>query len=63
MVYRDNGKGIKSSILDRIFDYRFSTTGGGGLGMCHIKDIVQNMNGNIIVNNQLDKGVEFKISF
>ena len=63
MIYRDNGKGIKSSILDRIFDYRFSTTGGGGLGMCHIKDIVQNMNGNIIVNNQLDKGVEFKISF
>lgn len=63
MVYRDNGKGIKSNILDRIFDYRFSTTGGGGLGMCHIKDIIQSMNGNIIVNNQLDKGVEFKISF
>ena len=63
LIYRDNGNGISDDILKHIFDYRFSTTGGGGLGMCHIKDIVQKMNGKIIVNNKLKKGVEFKISF
>lgn len=40
LIYRDNGNGISDDILKHIFDYRFSTTGGGGLGMCHIKDIV-----------------------
>ncbi len=53
LIYRDNGNGISDDILKHIFDYRFSTTGGGGLGMCHIKDIVQKMNGKIIVNNKL----------
>lgn len=63
LIYRDNGDGISDAILEHIFEYRFSTTGGGGLGMCHIKDILQNMNGMIEVNNKLAKGVEFKISF
>ncbi len=63
LIYRDNGDGISDAILEHIFEYRFSTTGGGGLGMCHIKDILQNMNGMIEVNNKLVKGVEFKISF
>lgn len=63
LIYRDNGNGISDDVLEHIFDYRFSTTGGGGLGMCHIKDILQNMNGIIDINNKLTIGVEFKISF
>lgn len=63
MIYRDNGDGISDEVLNQIFEYRFSTTGGGGLGMCHIRDILQKMNGKVEVNNKLAKGVEFKISF
>lgn len=60
--YIDDGHGIEPSILPHIFDYRFSTTDGGGLGLYYIKEIIGKMGGGIEVNNIKSKGVEFIIT-
>jgi len=57
---RDNGDGIKDIDLDKIFDFGFSTRGGPGIGLYHVRKILKKY-GNISVNNRLDKGVEFII--
>ena len=59
----DDGDGILNEILPHIFDYRFSTTGGGGIGLYYAKEIVSKMKGTIIVDNKKSSGVEFIISF
>lgn len=58
----DDGKGISSEILPKIFDYRFTTTGGGGLGLYHVNNICEKNNIKIQVENQ-DKGVKFIFIF
>lgn len=63
LKYRDYAEGISDDILPRIFDYRFSTTSGGGLGLFHTKDILTKMGASIEVNNKVPQGVEFIISF
>ena len=63
LKYEDDGDGISDSILPHIFDYRFSSTGGGGLGLYHIKEICRRMNVEIKVDNHKTKGVEFVFSF
>lgn len=60
--FQDNGKGIANDILPRIFEYRFTTTSGGGLGLFHVKEIVDKLKWGIEVNNKLDKGVDFIIT-
>ena len=59
----DDGDGIQDEILPHIFDYRFSTTGGGGIGLYYVKEIVSKMRGKIVVDNKKSTGVEFIISF
>lgn len=63
MHFLDDGHGIDAEILPRIFDYRFSTTNGGGLGLYYAKEIIRKMNGTISVTNNKNRGVEFIISF
>ena len=58
----DDGKGISSEILPKIFDYRFTTTGGGGLGLYHVNNICEKNSIKIQVENQ-DKGVKFIFTF
>jgi signal transduction histidine kinase len=36
---------------------------GSGIGLYHVKEIIESLNGTIKVNNKLSKGVEFLISF
>ncbi len=55
---RDDGRGIKDQYLEKIFDYGFSTRGGSGIGLYHVKKIMKKY-GTITVNNHLKKGVEF----
>lgn len=57
---KDDGVGIRDENLNKIFDFGFSTTGGSGIGLYHVKKIVDEY-GTIVVNNRLDKGVEFVI--
>jgi len=64
MKFEDDGKGIQDNVLPRIFNLGFTTTdGGSGIGLFHIKTITDKMDGEITVNNKLEKGVEFKILF
>lgn len=58
--FRDNGHGIRDADLQNIFEFGFSTTGGTGIGLYHIKKIMDEY-GSIIVNNKLTEGVEFII--
>ena len=64
----DNGIGIASGDMDRIFERfyradhsRGSHTGGSGLGLAIAKDIVSIFNGNITVESRLGMGSTFTI--
>lgn len=60
--FRDDGNGIKNDIAPRIFNMGFTTTqGGAGIGLYHVKQLVDRLKGDIEVNNKLPKGVQFKI--
>ncbi len=62
--FKDDGKGIADKIVDRVFDFGYSTTDGSGMGLAHIQQIVvENMKGEVSINNKLPKGVEFIIKF
>jgi len=58
---KDNGKGIKPEIADRIFNFGFTTTGGSGIGLYHVSQIVKKMKGTIEINSSIEKGSEFII--
>ena len=55
---KDNGLGISDADLKNIFEFGFTTTGGTGIGLYHIKKIMDEY-GSITVNNKLSEGVEF----
>lgn len=64
LSFKDNGNGIKDNILDNIFEFGFTTSRrGSGIGLYHVKEIIESLNGTIKVNNKLKKGVEFIITF
>ncbi len=63
LSFSDNGDGIKDNIINNVFDFGFSTTKGLGLGLFHIKEIVEKMNGSIKINNNINNGVEFLMTF
>ena len=47
--------------FDKIFNFGFTTTSGSGIGLYHVLQIVEKMNGTIEVNDSLEKGSEFII--
>lgn len=60
IYYTDDGDGIDSKISDRIFEFGFTTKkGGSGIGLYHVKRIIDDLGGSIVVNNKLDKGAQF----
>ncbi|HIP34016.1 MAG TPA: ATP-binding protein [Bacteroidia bacterium] len=58
----DNGTGISSDYIDKIFEFGFTTTKGSGIGLYHIKEIVSQLGGDVLYNkeNRL-YGAEFNI--
>lgn len=59
----DDGKGIRPEKLKEIFDLGYTTTGGSGIGLYQIQDIIENkMKGTIEVESQLNIGTTFKIT-
>lgn len=43
----DTGVGISSSNKSKIFDLKFSTTGGDGIGLVYVKEVLKEMGGGI----------------
>lgn len=59
----DNGVGIPASQADKIFEPRFTTkTGGMGLGLAMVKNIVDGFHGKIWFESNPGKGTTFHIS-
>jgi len=58
----DNGIGIPSDYIDKIFEFGFTTTKGSGIGLYHIQEIVTHLGGEVSYNkeNRLF-GAEFNI--
>ena len=61
--FRDNGNGLDSMIKDpdTLFDLGVTTTkekGGNGIGLNHIKLLVEDMNGYVTINQQCKTGFE-----
>ncbi len=64
LSFKDDGKGISDNILENIFDFGFTTSRrGSGIGLYHVKEIIESLKGKIKVNNKISKGVEFILSF
>ncbi len=61
--FSDNGIGIPAKIKKKIFDFGFTTTGGSGLGLTHIKEIVEKINGKIEYVAKTEPGAEFLLTF
>ncbi len=59
----DDGIGVPNKNIDKIFDFRFTTTNGSGVGLYHTKQVVEKMGGTITLNNKINKGAEFIITF
>ena len=67
LVYKDNGKGICSAELQRIFEPFYTTyrhKGATGLGLYLVYNVVTlQLGGNIQVTSELDKGITFTVSW
>lgn len=65
IIFKDNGKGLDSKIenIKDVFEKGFTTTKGSGLGLYHIQDIVNSMNGSIDLNVSEKMGVIVNIRF
>lgn len=70
VIFKDNGIGMSEEFLENLFvpfsradDERVSKIQGTGLGMPIARNIIRMMNGDIIVESELNKGSTFKVSF
>lgn len=64
LKYKDDGQGFSDAEIEKVFEYRYSTTGGGGLGMYHIKNIIESdFHGNVSINANCKYGAEFILKF
>jgi signal transduction histidine kinase len=64
IAVKDNGKGISEDHAARIFEPKFTTKSSGmGLGLAIIKNIIENYNGTITFETEINIGTEFLVSF
>ena len=62
IIFDDDGVGIDENIISKIFNYGFTTTSGSGLGLTHVKEIVEEkMRGKIWLESEKGKGTKFLI--
>lgn len=63
LTVQDNGKGISEKNSAKLFDFGFTTTNGSGLGLYHIRKLLDDAGGSITVNTDYRKGAEFTLCF
>jgi len=65
ICYSDIGPGLAKSIIEpkRIFEKGFTTTTGSGLGLFHVKNILneENLKGDINIDETYKEGIKFNI--
>lgn len=64
IIVEDSGKGIAAEDVEAVFEPMFTTkleSGGTGLGLTIVRQIIQEHNGDIRVESQLSKGTRFLI--
>jgi signal transduction histidine kinase len=61
--FRDNGKGVPKKSEGQLFKPGFSTTEGSGLGLCHMKEIMEELGGDIAFHRPDGPGAEFLLTF
>jgi signal transduction histidine kinase len=61
---RDRGPGFTEEAFERAFDPFYSTADDGlGLGLPHVRKVVEEMGGTISLRNVPDGGAEVEVSF
>jgi signal transduction histidine kinase len=63
LAIHDNGKGMSSDVLGRIFErgYTFGKSTGSGLGLFHAKEVIDWNGGTLEVNSVVGQGTTFRI--
>lgn len=65
MIVSDDGNGLSKQAIEepsKIFEKGFTTTDGSGLGLFHIKHVLDGMKGDIsVVSNPNARGLSFKV--
>tara|TARA_R110002126_G_scaffold75715_1_gene188917 strand:- start:714 stop:2966 length:2253 start_codon:yes stop_codon:yes gene_type:complete len=62
LKFTDNGKGMTNENIEKIFNIGYTTTkGGAGIGLHHVREIVERINGRIKVKSKINKGTEITI--
>lgn len=61
LSFKDNGDGVPDEIKEKIFEFRYSHTDGSGIGLYHVKNILQKYKSNIEFIPPNTKGAEFLI--
>ncbi len=61
-IIEDDGRGINNEDKNKIFDFGYTTTSGSGIGLSHIKEILEENNSSIELE-KTEGGVKFKIIF
>lgn len=51
-VFADNGTGISKENASKVFDFGYTTTSGSGIGLHHVKKLLDEMGGNISLNEE-----------
>ncbi len=59
--FSDTGKGMSSDQVDRLFEPFNSSSGGTGLGMAIVYQLVRDHNGKIMVESEIGKGTKISI--
>jgi signal transduction histidine kinase len=63
LIVRDNGKGIPTELLSRIFEPHFSTRSTGtGLGLAIVRRLVESWGASVSVDSEVGVGTEIKIA-
>nr|HPG31969.1 HAMP domain-containing sensor histidine kinase [bacterium] len=64
IIFSDTGKGIPEKFKKRIFEpfVSYNKKTGTGLGMAIVKKVIEEHNGNITVESEIDKGAKFIVN-
>lgn len=60
--FTDDGRGVHDSVKDNLFEEGITTTKGSGLGLYHVKEILDGMKGKIEHNTDYKEGAQFIVT-